>query len=68
MTQILKIIKKKCYNKPKANKNDIKIGDHYEHFNTLLEQDPDGINVMNNDDNLRKTDDNELDANITEQE
>ena len=29
---------KKCYNKPKTNKNDVKIEDLYEHFNTLLGQ------------------------------
>ena len=31
-------------------------------------QDPDDINLMNNDDNERQTDDDKLDANITEQE
>ena len=50
----------KCYNKPKTDKNDIKIEDIYEHFNTLLGQDLDDRKVMNNDDNERQTDDYEL--------
>ena len=47
--------------------NDIKMEDLYEHFHTLLGQEPDNINVTNNDDE-EQIEDNELDFNIIEQE
>ena len=58
---------KKCYNNPKNNTNAIKMENLHEHFNTLLGQEPDNINVTNNDDE-GQIEDNELDFNITEQE
>ena len=64
----MEIIKKKCYNKPKTNKNDVKIEDLYEHFNTLLGQEPHDTNIIYYNDNQNQISDNELDLKITEQE
>ena len=58
---------KKCYSKPKNTGNDIKIDDLYNHFNTLLDQEPESINQMNNIDE-NNIEDFELDLEITEQE
>ena len=61
---------KGCY-KPKTNKNDIKIENLFEHFNTLLGQESDDNNSINDDvddDENSQIDDDELDTDITEQE
>ena len=56
---------KKCYNKSKNSKNNVKLDDLYDHFNSLLgqepENDPADVEIQNNQND-------ELDCQITEEE
>lgn len=56
---------KKCYKKPQTGNNNIKIDELYNHFNTLLSQEPENFT---DDTDLGDVQEDDLDKIITEQE
>ena len=56
---------KKCYKKSQTGNNDVKIDDFFDHFNTLLGQNPDN---NENDTDFGNVQNDDLDKNISEQE